>query len=190
MGKVVVDIAMSLDGYIAGTNVSPQLPMGDDGLRLHDWIFNKKTDVDADMIKEVMENSGAVIIGRHTYDVAIDDAWGGQSPFPMPALVVSHNKTEKIVDGFAFITSGIDETFKQAKTIAGNKNIWIMGGANIVRQFITAGLVDELEIHLSHILLGKGIRLFDDTLSNIIELERIRSIESDAVTHIRFRLIK
>ena len=106
MGKVVVDIAMSLDGFIAGTNVSSQLPMGDNGLRLHDWIFDKKTDIDANMIKEVMETSGAVIVGRHTYDVAIDDAWGGGSPFPMPALVVSHNKAEKIVDGFTFITAG------------------------------------------------------------------------------------
>ena len=84
MGKVIVDIAMSLDGFIAGTNVSPQLPMGDNGLRLHDWIFDKKTDIDANMIKEVMETSGVVIVGRHTYDVAIDDAWGGESPFPMP----------------------------------------------------------------------------------------------------------
>ena len=190
MGKVVVDITMSLDGFIAGTNVSPQLPMGDDGLRLHDWIFDKKTAIDVNMIKEVMETSGVVIVGRHTYDVAIGDAWGDESPFPMPALVVSHNKPEKIVSGFNFITGGINETIKQARVIAGNKNIWIMGGANIIRQFINAGLVDELEIHLSHILLGKGIRLFDDTLTNVIELERMRSIESDTVTHMRFRILK
>lgn len=190
MRKVVVDIAMSLDGFIAGTNVSPQLPMGDDGLRLHDWIFDKKTDIDSNMIKEVMETSGAVIVGRHTYDVAIDDAWGGESPFPMPALVVSHRKAEKIVEGFTFITGGIEETLQQAKAIGGNKNIWIMGGANIIRQFIKAGLVDELEIHLSHILLRKGTRLFDDTLTSVIDLERIRSIGSDAVTHLRFRILK
>ena len=190
MGKVIVDIAMSLDGFIAGTNVSPQLPMGDDGLRLHDWIFDKKTDIDANMIKEVMETSGVVIVGRHTYDVAIDDAWGGESPFSIPALVVSHTKAEKIVDGFTFITGGIEETLKQARAIAGNKNIWIMGGANIIRQFIKAGLVNELEIHISHILLGRGTHLFDDTLVNVIELERIRSIGSDSVTHIRFRILK
>jgi dihydrofolate reductase len=190
MGKVVVDIAMSLDGFIAGTNVSPQLPMGDDGLRLHEWIFDKKTDIDSNVIKEVMETSGAVIVGRHTYDVAIDDAWGGESPFAMPALVVSHRKAEKIVEGFTFITGGIEETLQQAKAIGGNKNIWIMGGANIIRQFIKAGLVDELEIHLSHILLRKGTRLFDDTLTNVIDLERIRSIGSDAVTHLRFRILK
>ena len=190
MGKVVVDIAMSLDGFIAGTNVSPQLPMGDDGLRLHDWIFQKKTAIDAGMIKEVMESSGAVIVGRHTYDVAIDDAWGGESPFSMPALVVSHSAPGNIVNGFTFVTKGIGETLKQAMVIAGNKNIWIMGGANITRQFIKTGLVDELEIHLAHILLGKGTRLFDDELTNVIELERIRSIESAAVTHVRFRILK
>ena len=189
MGKVIVDIAMSLDGFIAGTNVSPQLPMGDNGLRLHDWIFDKKTDIDANMIKVVMDTSGAVIVGRHTYDVAIDDAWGSESPFPMPAFVVSHSKAEKIVAGFTF-TTGIEEAFKKAKAIAGNKNIWIMGGANIIRQFIKAGLIDELEIHLSHILLGNGTRLFEDTLTNVIELERIRSIESDTVTHIRFCILK
>jgi dihydrofolate reductase len=190
MEKVVVDIAMSLDGFIAGTNVSPQLPMGDNGLRLHDWIFNKKTDIDANMTKEVMETSGAVIVGRHTYDVAIEDAWGGKSPFSMPALVVSHTKPKKIVDGFAFVTGGIEETLKEAKTIAGGKNIWIMGGAHIIRQFIKAQLVDELEIHLAHILLGKGTRLFDDELTNVVELERMRSIESAAVTHVSFRILK
>jgi dihydrofolate reductase len=100
---------MSLMVLLLAPNVSSQLPMGDDGLRLHDWIFDKKTDVDASMIKEVMETSGAVIIGRHTYDVAIDDAWGGGSPFPMPALVVSHTKAEKMVDGFTFISGGIEK---------------------------------------------------------------------------------
>jgi len=190
MGKVVVDIAMSLDGFIAGTNISPQLPMGDDGLRLHDWIFGKKTTADAKMIKEVMETSGAVITGRHTYDVAIDHAWGGESPFPIPAFVVSHSIPAKIIEGFTFVSGGIEETLKQARAIAKNKNIWIMGGANIICQFIKTGLVDELEIHLAHILLGKGTRLFDDALTNVIELERIRSIESTAVTHIRFRILK
>jgi len=190
MGKIVVDIAMSLDGFISGINVSPQLPMGDQGLRLHDWIFDKKTAIDVNMINEVMETSGAVIVGRHTYDVAIDEAWEGRSPFPMPALVISHYKAQRIVDGFTFVTDGIEEALKQAKTIAGNKNIWIMGGANIIRQFIKAGLVDELEIHLAHILLGKGTRLFDDELTNVVELERIRSIESAAVTHVRFRILK
>ena len=190
MGKVVVDIAMSLDGFIAGTNVGLKLPMGDDGLRLHDWIFAKKTDADASMIKEVTETSGTVIIGRHTYDVAINDAWGGKTPFSMPAIVISHTKPAKRIEGFTFATGGIEETLEHAKKIAGNKNIWIMGGANIIRQFIKAGLVDEIEIHLAHILLGKGTRLFEDGLRAVIGLERIRSIESDAVTHIRFRLVK
>jgi dihydrofolate reductase len=108
----------------------------------------------------------------------------------MPALVVSQSKAEKIVNGFTFVTDGIEETLKQARAIAGNKNIWIMGGANIIRQFIKAGLVDELEIHISHILLGMGTRLFDDTLTTITEIERIRSIESAAVTHVRFRILK
>jgi len=190
MGKVVVDIAMSLDGFIAGTNVSQQLPMGVDGLRLHDWIFTKKTDADSNMIKEVMETSGAVIVGRHTYNVAIDDAWGGESPFPMHAFVISHGVPVKIVEGFSFVAEGIEETLKQAKVMAGNKNVWIMGGGNIIRQFIKAGLVDELDIHLAHILLGKGTRLFDNELTNVIELERTRSIQSASVTHIRFRLVK
>ena len=190
MGKVVVDIAMSLDGFIAGTNVSLQLPMGDDGLRLHDWIFERKTNTDASMIKDVMETSGAVIIGRHTYDVAIEDAWGGKSPFVVSAFVISHTKPAKTVEGFTFVTGGIEEALKQTKKIAGNKNIWIMGGANIIQQFIRAGLVDELEIHLAHILLGKGTRLFEDGLRSAIDLERIRSVESDAATHIRFGLIK
>lgn len=190
MGKVVIDIAMSLDGFIAGKNVRPQLPMGEDGLRLHDWLFDKKTDTDERMIKEVMESSGAVIVGRHTYDVAINDAWGGESPFPIPAFIISHSVPSKIIDGFTFISDRIETTLRKAKEAAGNKNVWVMGGANIIQQYINAGLADEIELHIAPILLGRGTRLFDETQTSVIELERIRVIESAAVMHTRYRIIK
>ncbi len=181
---------MSLDGFIAGPNVSPQLPMGDGGLRLHDWLFGNKTETDTKILNEILETSGAVIVGGRTYHVAINDAWEGSSPFQVPAFVVSHHVPEKLTEGFTFVTDGIESATAQAKAVAGNKNIWVMGGANIAQQYIETGIVDEIQIHLVSILLGEGTRLFDHSSSKQIELERIRIMESPGATHLKFLVIK
>ncbi|MBC7870864.1 MAG: dihydrofolate reductase family protein, partial [Chitinophagaceae bacterium] len=144
MGKVFLDITMSLDGFIAGTQITNEQPMGEGGLRLHDWMFKTKSDVDANLLDEIVETSGAVIVGNRTYTTAIDDAWEGVSPFSAPAFVLSHSVPEVVVNGFTFVTNGIESALTQAKSVAGDKNVWVMGGANIIQQYIKVGLVDEM----------------------------------------------
>jgi dihydrofolate reductase len=192
MGKVVLDITMSLDGFIAGPNISPKLPLGDGGLRLHDWLFGAKTDIDAKVLDETVETSGAVIVGRRTYDDAIEDAWGGVSPFKVPAFILSHGVPEEAKGGssFTFVTDGIESAIKQAKAVAGEKNVWVMGGANIVQQCIKADHFDELQIHIAPLLFGEGIRLFEHIGNEHIELESTRVLETPGAIHLRFRVVK
>ena len=189
-GKLIFDISMSLDGFIAGKNISAEQPMGDSGMRLHDWIFGGKTEIDKKVLDEIIENSGAVIVGGRTYHIAIKDAWGGVSPFTIPAFVLSENVPEKIPAGFTFISSSIETAVTEARAVAGHKNIWVMGGAAIGRQYIKSGLLDEIHIHLIPVLLGEGIPLFDHSGTKYVELERIEVIESPAATHLKFRVIK
>jgi dihydrofolate reductase len=189
MGNVFLDMSMSLDGFIAGPNITTKQPMGKGGLRLHDWIFGGKTDVDTQIMEE-METSGAVIVGGRTYHIAIDDAWGGANPFKMPAFVLTKDVPENVVKGFTFVTDGIESALRQAKAVAGDKNVLIMGGANIAQQYVQAGLLDEIRIHLVPVLLGEGTRLFDHIGTEQIELERTRVIESPSVTHFKFRVVK
>ena len=190
MPKTIVDMSMSLDGFTAGPSIGPEFPMGQGGERLHDWLFSGKTDIDKKIVDEVVSESGAVILGRHTYDVGIGDPWGGVSPFRVPAFVVSTSRPKKMVDGFSFINDGIESALNEAKLIAGNKNVWIMGGANLASQYIKAKLIDELHIHLVPLLLGAGSRLFENTGPSIIETEKIKSIESAGVTHFIFRIVR
>ena len=170
MGKVIAEITMSLDGFIAGPGISSKEPMGINGQRLHEWIFDKATEKDKAMIAGVMNSSGAVITGNHTYTTAIDEAWAGASPFDAPAFVVCHTAPVKKVDGFVYVTSGIFEALQLARQHAGEKNCWIMGGANIMQQYIKAGLIDELRLHVAPILLVSGTRLFENTGTQPIEL--------------------
>jgi dihydrofolate reductase len=186
MGKIVLSMSMSLDGFVAGTNISPQQPLGENGMRLHDWIFVDKTGADEKVMEELMSDSGAVIAGRRTYNVGIDGGWGGSSPFPMPAIIISKTVPEKMVEGFHFI-DGIENAVKLANKIAGEKNIWVMGGANIAQQFVKAGLLDEIQINIAPILLGKGARLFEGNVQ-LTDLERMRIIETPSATHIRYKV--
>jgi dihydrofolate reductase len=190
MGKVVLDITMSLDGFIAGPNVTPKLPMGQGGLRLHDWLFVTKNEIDAKVLDETVETSGAVIVGRRTYDVAIDDAWGGVSPFKVPAFVVSKDVPEAAKESFTFVTDGIESAITQAKAVAGDRNVWVMGGANIAQQYIKARLFDDLQIHIAPVLLGEGIRLFEHIGNDHIELESTRVLETPGAIHLSFRVVK
>ncbi|MBZ0284306.1 MAG: dihydrofolate reductase family protein [Anaerolineae bacterium] len=190
MGKVVVDITMSLDGFIAGTNISTALPMGDGGLRLHDWIFGGKTEADAKMLDESMKSAGAVIIGARIYRTAIDDAWGGVNPFAAPTLVLANHIPDQVVEGFTFINDGILSALERAKAIAGDKNVWVMGGANVIQQYLKAGLVDELHIHIAPVLFGEGTRLFEHIGAEPVELKLLENIQTPGATHLRFRVVK
>jgi dihydrofolate reductase len=204
MGKVHVDITMSLDGYIAGPNDGPDLGLGEGGEQLHDWVFGLatwreahgleggKTNRDAEVLDEAIRDNGAVVLGRRMFDNA--HGWGDNPPFHVPVFVVTHEAREPIAkEGgttFTFVTDGIESALEQAKAAAGDKNVSIAGGANTIQQYLSAGLVDELQIHIAPLLLGGGIRLFDDLRADQIELETTRVIESPEVTHLRFRVVK
>ncbi len=189
MQKVVISITMSLDGFIAGPEISKKQPMGKDGVRLHDWIFAGKTDIDSNLLNEVVKNSGAVIVGARTYNTAIEDAWGGESPFTVPAFVLCHQLPEIVVEGFTFVTDGIESGLRQARTAADSKDVWVMGGANIIQQYLKAKLVDQLDIHIAPVLFVNGTRLFDQLALEKIELRKISTIDTPAATHIRYEIV-
>jgi len=206
--KVTFDISMSLDGYITGPDNSSEHPLGENGEMLHQWLYRlaswrkrhgissgkiNKVNKDAKVVEESFKSTGAVIMGRRMYDHGVK-YWGDNPPFHVPVFVLTHERKEKIVKegatSFTFVTDGIKSALLQAKAAAGNKNVAIAGGADTARQFMKAGLLDEMQIHFVPILLGGGIRLFDRLDSGPITLKRNRVIESTGVTHIRFRVSK
>lgn len=187
MAKVILDITMSIDGFIAGEDISKENPMGNNGILLHKWIFEDKTEVDSQLVNELTKSAGAVIVGGRTYNIAIEDAWGGSSPFEAPAFVLCSKRPDFIVDGFSFIHNGIGEALEKAKQVAGDKNVWIMGGANTAQQFMEADLIDEYRIHIAPILLGKGVPLFSFNSPKLKLLEKVRGIDSKSVTHLFFQ---
>lgn len=182
MGKLMLDITMSLDGFIAGPN--------DDLDRVHDWIRGNPTDEGAAVTQELMESTGAVLMGRRTFDLAeASNAWVDGPPI----VVLSHTRVEKEDEGatrFTFVTDGIESALHQAQAAADGKDVWVIGGANTAQQYIEAGLLDEMQIHLVSVLLGDGIRLFDHIGAGHKELERTRVKETPGVTHLSFRFMK
>lgn len=190
MQKVILDISMSLDGYIAGPDISEDNPLGLDGPRLHDWMFASKTDADAQLLQALTASSGAVLVGGWTYFTAIDGVWEGVSPFSIPAFVLTSQVPEKQVSGFTYVTGDIEAALVQAKAAAGSKNVWIMGGAHTAQAYLKAGLVDELHIHIAPILLVAGTPLFEDIGYEPINLEKIGLVETPGATHIRLRVLK
>ena len=202
MEKIVLDISMSLDGFIAGLHDGPDNPMGDNGVeKLHKWIWGDRTDgvpgdgatgANREVLAELKNTTGAIVVGRRTYDIV--NGWGGTHPFgAIPAFVVSNDAPEHVPQGgtkFTFVTDGMESAVKQAKTAAGNKNVYVVGGADVAQQCIKAGLLDEMRIHIAHVLLGEGIRLFDHLGTESIELERAKVVDSPGVTHLMLRFVK
>src|SRR5688572_29811616 len=135
MTKTIASITMSLDGFIAGQNISEDLPMGENGILLHRWIFDQHTETDKKILSDLVENSGAVILGSRTYNTAINIAWEGQSPFDVPAFVLIHADPVVEKPGFTFVRDGLRSALTQAQDVALGKNIWVMGGANVIQQF-------------------------------------------------------
>jgi dihydrofolate reductase len=203
-GKVTADISMSLDGFIAGPNDGPGLGLGTGGERLHEWIIGLAswrerhglaggaTNRDAEILEDAFANVGAIVLGKRMYDNA--DGWGENPPFHVPVFVLTHDSRETLVkEGgttFTFVTDGVESALKQARAAAGDKDISVAGGANTIQQFLRAGLLDEIQIHLVPILLDGGVRLFDHISAGEVELEQTRVIESPAVTHLRYRVVK
>jgi dihydrofolate reductase len=201
MGKVVADITMSLDGFITGPNDGPGRGLGERGECLHNWVMGRPWRYDDDgprfaalgadrtVLEGAFGSIGAGIIGRRMFDVT--GGWGGNPPGGRDAryFVLTHSAPNEWAgpdSPFSFVTDGIGSALAQARAVAGDKNVGIGGGANVIQQYLAAGLVDELRLHLAPVLLGAGKRLFDHLGDQTIELERTSVIEGPYATHMVF----
>lgn len=193
MGKVIVDITMSLDGYVTGPNDNRENGLGDGGMVLHEWVFEGRTEADEKLLfEEPMQTLGSCILGRRTFDIA-NEAWGDNTPFgPSKVFVLTHRPHETLQRGpttFIFVTDGMESALQQAKAAAGDKAVGLMG-ANVSQQYLKAGQVDEMQIHVANVLLGAGRPLFANIGDKQIKLERTRVIATPAVTHLRYSVVK
>ena len=193
MEKVIFVISMSLDGFITAANVSAEEPLGKGGERLHEWAMSPADDRNREILAQGISGAGAVIAGRRTYDDSMPwwGADGPSGPARLPVFVVSHRAPEDTPTGGVYtFVDGIEAALAQAKAVAGGKNVSVMGGADIAQQFLRAGLIDEIQIHLVPVLFGGGMRLFERLGSEHIQLETLEVIETAAAIHLRFRVVK
>ena len=213
MGKVVLDISTSLDGFVAGPNPSLDEPLGENGERLHDWIVGLASwrashgleggehGEISELVAEGVASQGAVVMGRRMFsggagawddDPRANGWWGEEPPFRKPVFVLTHHEREPLVLGettFTFVTDGIESAVEQARAAAGEKDVLVAGGAAVAQQALSAGLLDELQIHVAPVLLGGGTRLFEG-VGPEAQLERDRVIDSPAATHLRYRVAR
>lgn len=203
MAKVVVDMTMSLDGFIAGPGDGAEHPLGlRDGERIFDWYFsgdqpNKYSDFfkpagsNQKIVDEMFEGYGAIIYGRRTYDIT--HGWNGTHTINgIPVFILTHEPPAQVPQGkskITFVTDGIESAIEQAKKAAGNKDVSI-GSASAARQGIRAGLVDEIYVHVAPVLLGDGVRLFEQLGDEQIKLHQVKLVEGPGVTHLKFRVLK
>ena len=212
MSKLRFQIAMSLDGYIAGPNQSRENGLGEGGEQLHEWAirlraFNEihgesggETGPSDEVLRQGFENLGAHIMGRNMFgggagpwDESWKGWWGENPPYHTPVFVLTHHARDPLeMQGgttFFFVTDGIESALRQAKEAAGAKDVLIGGGAKTAQQYLVAGLIDEMELHVVPILLGAGERLFDNLEGSNVKLESIRTVEGSGVTHLKYRVL-
>src|SRR5919107_3993754 len=191
MTKVIFDMSMSLDGFVKASNATSERPLGDGGERLHEWAFGED-ERDREVLAGGVKGSGAIIAGRGTYDDSLP-WWGADGPHPPTRVfVLTHEAPHALPEGsvYTFVTDGIESALEQAKAAAGDKNVAVMGGAEIGQQFIRAGLIDEISIHLVPVLFGSGTRMFDYLGGEHIQLESAGVIETLEAMHLRFRVVE
>jgi dihydrofolate reductase len=205
MGKVRTGHSTSLDGFIAGPNDGPDAPMGHGGDRLLGWYSAGDTEYrlpatqmvfkvsaqTAQLLRETRTTTGALVTGRRTFDLT--NGWGGRHPLDVPVFVLTHTVPQQEWvyqrSPFTFVTDGLESALEQAKAIADDKDVGVVG-ASLVQQCIRAGVLDEIHLDLVPILLGDGIRLLDHLGTAPLELESTRVIEGAGVTHLTFRVVK
>lgn len=193
MSKVTLDISMSLDGYIRASNPSAEEPLGKGGEQLHEWAFGED-ERNRDLLKGAISGLGASIAGRTTYDDSIEfwGADGPSGPARRPLFVVTHEPPSKVPEDsvYTFVTDGIHSALEQARTAAGDGDVAIMGGANVAQQYLAAGLVDEIAIHLVPVLFGAGTPLFQRVVQEHVQLEPIQVVNTSTATHLRYRVLR
>jgi dihydrofolate reductase len=192
MTKVVAGITTSVDGYVAGPADGPGKGLGEGGERLHYWVFGgpwtyddeqrgEPTGEDAAWLEEALARVGAVVGGRWTYEAA--GHWGDENPWGLPVFIVTHRPEEEPPGGAFTFVPGVEEAVERAVEAAGEKDVHVMGGADVIRQALDAGLVDELTIIVAPVVLGGGKRLFEG-FSRSLELEHVGVRQSPHATFI------
>lgn len=206
--QTILNITMSVDGFVAGPNQTMEQPLGEGGEQLHEWAvvlesWRKQHDLeggeknaDDEIIRETHDRTGAFVMGRRMFsggdspwedDPKANGWWGDDPPFEAPVFVATHHRREPLTLGattFTFVTDGIEEVIRQAREATGDRNVQVSGGASVAQQALNAGLLDELHIHVAPVLLGAGVRLFDRAERRPIELMRV--VESPRVTHLTY----
>jgi dihydrofolate reductase len=213
MSKVRAHISVSLDGYVAGPNQSHENPLGEGGESLHDWMIELRSwrqshgheggeeNASTEIVDEATANVGAEIMGRGKFGPPEggpwgDDPWRGwwgeDPPFHKPVFVLTHHEREPLTlsdTTFTFVTEGIESALEQAREAAGGQDVFLGGGAESINQYLAAGLVDELELHVAPILLGGGERLLAGVGPDL-KLEQLRAVEAPGVAHLKYRVVK
>jgi dihydrofolate reductase len=200
MPKVYADIDISLDGFVAGTNMSIDNPLGIGGEKLiwyGDDVNNAETDysipykeIDARVLQESADKEGAVIMGRTTFDMSID-AWGDDPPIHKPCFVLTHHPKESLTKGkttFHFVNKEPKAVISMAIEAAKGKDVCVMGGAMTIAQFINYGLLNELHLHMIPTLLGKGVKLFDKIDKDKVDFKKIRALDGERAMHILMKV--
>jgi dihydrofolate reductase len=211
MNSVTSHISVSLDGYVAGPNQSVENPIGEGGMRLHEWVFatdswrrehgleGGERTADAEVVDEVVQGLGAYIMGRKMFgggegpwDQSWTGWWGEDPPYHVPVFVLTNHPRESLTmqggTTFTFVTDGIQSALEQARAAAGDQDVAIAGGASAVQQYLRAGLLDELYLHIVPTILGAGERLLEDVGDPT--LEPVKVIATPAVTHVKYRVVR
>src|SRR5215210_5873986 len=215
MSKLRCHISISLDGFVAGSNQGEENPLGEGGERLHDWVVplaawrephgkeggevNESTRV----MEEASENIGAGVMGRNMFgppgggdwgDEEWRGWWGADPPYHYDVFILTHYPRDAVeMDGgttFHFVTDGIERALELAREAAGGQDVKLWGGAQVIQQYLTAGLLDELELHVAPVLLGGGARLFDTLADADVRLEQVRAVDAPGVAHLKYRVIR
>ncbi len=211
MDSVTCNISVSLDGYVAGPNQRPDDPLGEGGEGLHEWAVATEAwrgqhgreggelGADSEVVDEVVEGVGAYIMGRRMFgggegpwDESWRGWWGENPPFGTPVFVLTHHPREPLAmegsTSFVFVTDGIESALEQARAAAGGKDVAIAGGASAIQQYLAAGMLDELYLHVVPITLGAGARLLDGV--GTLSFEPVKVVDSPTVTHIKYRVVR
>ncbi|MCL6738304.1 dihydrofolate reductase family protein [Streptomyces neyagawaensis] len=202
---VTADMAISLDGYVAGTDVRVDNPGGDGAEPLFEWIHDLaswrerqgmtggRENRDSELMREWFDATGAVVMGRMMYDTG-EEFWGDNPPFRTPVFVLTHRPRPTLVKKggttFTFVTDGLHSALARAGAAAGDRNVDIAGGADTVRQCLREGLIDELQLHVVPVLLGDGLRLFEDLGAVRRDLRPIRVVDTPLATHLKYRVVR
>jgi dihydrofolate reductase len=215
MSKLRSDISISADGYVAGPNQTMENPLGEGGEGLHEWVVSLaawrgshgleggEVNESSRIIEEARENVGAAVMGRNMFgppsggdwgDGEWQGWWGDEPPYHYDVFVLTHHQRDPLqLEGgttFHFVTDGIERALERATESAGGRDVMVWGGADVINQYLAAGLLDELELHIVPVLLGGGARLFDNLGGAEIGLEQLRAVEAPGVTHVKYRVTK